>query len=137
MGDLDGADGPDLAVTNGCCDGVLVLLNQGDGTFGAAVAYGAGDGPASVAVGDLDGVNGPDLAAANWRSDDVSVLWSLCAAEPCPWALNGNGFVWIIDLLMLLWSWGPCDGCPADFDGNGFVDVMDFLDLLCHFGPCP
>ena len=51
-----------------------MLLNQGDGTFAAAVAYAAGNRPQSVAVGDLDGVNGPDLAVANLYSDDVSVL---------------------------------------------------------------
>ncbi|MHC4588076.1 MAG: right-handed parallel beta-helix repeat-containing protein [Planctomycetota bacterium] len=56
---------------------------------------------------------------------------------PCPWDLNGNGHVWIVDLLLLLMSWGPCDDCPADFDGNGSVGVMDLLDLLCHWGPCP
>ncbi|MHC4968069.1 MAG: FG-GAP repeat domain-containing protein, partial [Planctomycetota bacterium] len=74
IGDLDGVDGPDLAVTNSLRDDdVWVLLNQGDGTFAAAAEYPAGDGP-SVAVGDLDGVNGPDLAVANASSDDVSVL---------------------------------------------------------------
>ncbi len=50
-----------------------MLLNQGDGTFAAAVAYAAGDQPNSVAIGDLDGVNGPDLAVGNEFSD-VSVL---------------------------------------------------------------
>ncbi len=42
-----------------------MLLNQGDGTFAAAVAYDAGRRPAPVAIGDLDGVNGPDLAVAS------------------------------------------------------------------------
>jgi hypothetical protein len=59
---------------------------------------------------------------------------------PCPWDLNGNGYVWIIDFLLFLWSWGSCDDpghCPADFDGDSHVGVMDLLDLLCHFGPCP
>ncbi|MHC4219824.1 MAG: hypothetical protein ACYSU7_15390, partial [Planctomycetota bacterium] len=74
IGDLDGVNGPDLAVANVWSDDVSVLLNLGDGTFAAAVAYAAGDGPKSVAIGDLDGVNGPDLAVANWHSDDVSVL---------------------------------------------------------------
>ncbi|MHC4210106.1 MAG: FG-GAP repeat domain-containing protein, partial [Planctomycetota bacterium] len=66
--------GPDLVVANRISDDVSVLLNQGDGTFAAAVAYGAGSRPSSVAVGDLDGVNGPDLVVANSDSDDVSVL---------------------------------------------------------------
>ena len=57
--------------------------------------------------------------------------------QPCPWDLNGNGFVWIIDVPLLLFSWGPCDGdCPADFDSDGYVGVLDFLDMLYHFGPC-
>ncbi|MHC4716036.1 MAG: FG-GAP-like repeat-containing protein [Planctomycetota bacterium] len=74
VGDLDGANGPDLAVANRYSDDVSVLLNQGNGTFAAAVAYTAGDGPQSAAIGDLDGVNGPDLAVANGVGDDVSVL---------------------------------------------------------------
>jgi hypothetical protein len=138
IGDLDGVNGSDLAVANASSDAVSVLLNQGDGTFAAAVAYAAGNGPVSVAIGDLDGANGPDLAVANRYSDDVAVLLNLCASEPCPWDLNGNGFVWIFDLLLLLFSWGPCDGdCPADFDGDGFVGILDFLDQIWHFGPCP
>jgi hypothetical protein len=56
--------------------------------------------------------------------------------DPCPWDLNDNGYVWIVDLLLLLASWGPCDGCPADFDGDGLVGVIDLLDMLGHFGPC-
>ncbi len=81
IGDLDGVNGPDLAVANQFSgDDVSVLLNQGDGTFAAAVVYAAGDSPSSVAIGDLDGVNGPDLAVANRDSDDVSVLLNLCTA---------------------------------------------------------
>ncbi|NIQ20259.1 MAG: VCBS repeat-containing protein, partial [Gammaproteobacteria bacterium] len=72
--DLDGVNGPDLAVANFVGDDVSVLLNQGDGTFAPAVAYEAGDFPQSVAIGDLDGVNGPDLAVAN--DSDVSVLFN-------------------------------------------------------------
>ncbi len=74
IGDLVGVDGPDLAVASFSSDDVSVLLNQGDGTFAAAVAYDAGVGPQSVAIGDLDGVNGADLAVANLTSDVVSVL---------------------------------------------------------------
>ncbi len=82
IGDLDGVNGPDLAVANfgtyddGCrCivgDAVSVLLNQGDGTFAPAVPYAAGNEPGSVAIGDLDGVNGPDLAVTG--GGGVSVL---------------------------------------------------------------
>ena len=80
--DLDGVNGPDLAVANFAffSEDVSVLLNNGDGTFADDVIYGAGNRPSSVAVGDLDGVNGPDLAVANSNSDDVSpAYWSLLA----------------------------------------------------------
>ena len=38
IGDLDGVNGPDLAVAN-FANHVSVLLNNGDGTFAPAVAY--------------------------------------------------------------------------------------------------
>jgi hypothetical protein len=60
--------------------------------------------------------------------------------ELCPWDLNDNGFVEVLDFLTLLFSWGPCDdpgNCPADFDGDGTVGVWDFLALLAWWGPCP
>ncbi len=38
IGDLDGVNGPDVAVANEFSDDVSVLLNQGDGTFAPAVA---------------------------------------------------------------------------------------------------
>ncbi|MHC4966691.1 MAG: FG-GAP-like repeat-containing protein, partial [Planctomycetota bacterium] len=74
IGDLDGANGPDLAVANVYGDNVSVLLNQGDGTFATGVPYPAGNYPRGVAIGDLDGANGPDLAVANYYSDDISLL---------------------------------------------------------------
>ncbi len=102
VGDLDGVNGPDLAVANQFSgDDVSVLLNRGDGTFAAAVAYDAGFGPRSVAIGDLDGVNGADLAVANANSDNVSVLLSLCTTQVCPWDLSGDGEVTVADLLLL------------------------------------
>jgi FG-GAP-like repeat/FG-GAP repeat len=57
--------------TNGS---VSVLLGKGDGTFHAAINYGAGTTPDSVAVGDFNGDGKPDLAVANWITDTVSVL---------------------------------------------------------------
>ena len=54
VGDLDGINGPDLAVANYSSDDVSVLLNRGNGSFVPAVAYAAGDGAHAVAIGDLD-----------------------------------------------------------------------------------
>jgi len=44
---------------------VSVLLGNGDGTFQAAVNYGAGSDPVSVAVGDFNGDGKPDR---RWRT---------------------------------------------------------------------
>ncbi|UCC78387.1 MAG: T9SS type A sorting domain-containing protein, partial [Candidatus Zixiibacteriota bacterium] len=54
-----------------------VLLNNGNGTFQAAVNYGAGAEPSSVFAVDLDGDGDNDLAVANAGSDDISILINL------------------------------------------------------------
>ena len=75
VGDFDGDGSVDLAVANLGSNDVSVLLNRGDGTFGAAVTYPAGNSPSSVAVADLDGVNGLDLVVANAIEFDGNGDW--------------------------------------------------------------
>jgi hypothetical protein len=70
----------DLAVVNHDDNDVSVLLGNGNGTFQAAVNYGAGLFPNSVVVGEFNGDGKPDLAVANYHSNNVSVL--LAAAPP-------------------------------------------------------
>ena len=71
MADLNGDGKADLAVASGT--GVSVLLNNGNGTFGAPASYGSGTNPFSVAAGDLNGDGKIDLAVAN-RTGGASVL---------------------------------------------------------------
>jgi len=68
VADVNGDGAQDLVVANACsntnCQGgsVDVLLGNGDGTFQAAVSYGAGGFDAqSVAIGDINGDGRPDL----------------------------------------------------------------------------
>ncbi|MCH7700451.1 MAG: VCBS repeat-containing protein [Planctomycetes bacterium] len=76
IGDLDGDDDLDLAVSNVDGDSVSVHLNNGDGTFADMVTYSTGflSSPIKLAIGDLDGDGDLDLATANAGSDNVSIL---------------------------------------------------------------
>ncbi len=76
IGDLDGDDDLDLAVSNIDSDSVAVHLNHGDGTFADAVAYSTGSfsSPIELAIGDLDGDGDQDLATANAENGTVSIL---------------------------------------------------------------
>lgn len=68
------SNGADLATVNLDGDNVSALLNNGNGTFGAARNFGVGDGPLRLAVGDFNGFGRRDIAVANYNLDTVGVL---------------------------------------------------------------
>jgi hypothetical protein len=79
--DLNGDGKPDLAVainSGGANGNVSVLLNLGNGTFGAAIAHAAHQGTGSVAVADLNADGRLDLVATNLIESNVSVLLASC-----------------------------------------------------------
>ncbi|PYJ85691.1 MAG: hypothetical protein DME22_08160 [Verrucomicrobia bacterium] len=123
VGDFNGDGKPDLAVANiGYANApgtnISVLLGNGDGTFRAAVNYGTGIGPASVAVGDFNGDGKPDLAVANtgpyenftYTGGDVSVLLG-----------NGDGtFQAAVNYNAGI---GPGSVSVGDLNGDGKTDL--------------
>ena len=69
--------------------------------------------------------------AAPQSSAVASVYGGTCEGD-----LDGDGFVFVRDLLILLGDWGCTGECVGDVNGDGAVTVDDLLALLTNFGPC-
>ncbi len=129
LADLNGDGKAELAVASGT--GVSVLLNNGNGSFGAPAGYGSGTNPFSVAAGDLNGDGKIDLAVGG--TDRASVLLNLgngafAAAVNYGYAstpYNGSGWVVLGDL--------NGDGRP-DLAGNTLTDPCSAVAVLLNQG---
>ena len=117
IADLDGANGPDIAVADyTASSSVIVFLNNGSGVFAAGVAYATGDSyAADLAIGDLNNDGIPDIAVAN----------SGAAGDPGSLAVminNGSGAFGGATLYHGLQ--GPLSVAIADIDGDGLNDLV-------------
>ncbi|MEG4082530.1 DUF4347 domain-containing protein [Microcoleus sp. POL10_C6] len=75
VGDFNKDGKSDLATANvGYNNSVSILLQNANGTFGAATNFTVGNSPKYIAVGDFNGDNNPDLATSNETSNNVSIL---------------------------------------------------------------
>lgn len=78
------------------------------------------------------------LPNADWGFGKLDVFEALAAVEAlCPWDVDADNSVGILDLLALLAAWGTDPGGPPDFDGDGVVGILDLLALVANWGPCP
>lgn len=117
IADLDGANGPDIAVADyGATSSVIIFLNNGGGAFAAGVSYSTGDAYAlDLAIGDLNGDGKPDIAVANsgvpGDPGSVSVLLN-----------TGSGAFGAAALYRGLQ--GPTSVAIADIDGDGKNDLI-------------
>jgi hypothetical protein len=110
VGDFNGDGALDLAVANGASNNVSVLLNNGQGLFGAAVNYAVGSGPTSVAVGDFNSDGHPDLAVTTSNTNQTGILLN-----------QGNGtFQPPINYRV---GEKPAAVAIGDFNGDGTLDL--------------
>jgi hypothetical protein len=120
--DFNGDDKPDLLVVNDMAESASILLNQGDGSFGAPAAYPAGIDPRSAAVADVNKDGKIDFVVGDYAGHTFFVYLN-----------QGQG-------TFLLGSnvgsvQGPTSCTPADFDGDGSVDLaMTTSPFAVQFG---
>ncbi len=76
IGDFDGINGPDAAVTNSAVDSVSILLNDGTGLFTPQTPVPVGDNPSDITSGDFNGDTFIDLAVTNRDDHSVTLLFN-------------------------------------------------------------
>jgi uncharacterized protein (TIGR03437 family) len=114
VGDFNGDGFPDLAVADDggqvAPGGIWILINNGDGTFKAAVETPANAGPYHLFAADFNGDGNTDIAASNDQSPTVSVFFG-----------QGNGKFQPPTALGKLQGAGSV--VAADFRGTGRSDI--------------
>jgi hypothetical protein len=130
----------------GNIDADPLFVDPGNGDFRLSLGSPCIDAGDNAAVPedittDLDGnprfVDDPNTEDTGYGDPPLVDMGAFEYQALCPWDLDGDGTVTVVDLLLVIASFGPCEGCPADIDGDGFVNVVDLLALIANFGPCP
>jgi VCBS repeat protein/dockerin type I repeat protein len=114
--DFDGDNDVDLAVACDAVGAVLLLRNNGNGTFAAPVSFAVGTYSDDIAAGDLNGDSRPDLVVAH-QDYRVSVLMN-----------NGSGgFATAVAYDGMVDNWAGSllpSVALADVDRDGKLDVL-------------
>jgi hypothetical protein len=112
VGDFNGDDKLDLAVTNSASNYVVIMLGNGDGTFTAGKASPTiGQGPTSIAIADFNGDGVPDLAVTNSGSNNLTILLG-----------NGDGTFRAAKASPATGT-TPTSVAIGDFNGDGVPDL--------------
>jgi hypothetical protein len=125
--DLNGDDECDIVVACASSYNVLILYNNGDGTFELGPHYGVAASPISVFCSNLDGMWGMDAAVANSNYNYVTVLRNNGSGGFQSPAYYGTGM-------------GPVSVFCADLDRDDDIDVVtanevsDSVSVLMNYG---
>ena len=112
VGDFNGDGLPDLVVaTPPDMPGVAILINTGDGNFGNAQLFPAGDSPVAVAVGDFNGDGNLDVALADFLGNQAVVLLG-----------NGDGTLQAPQTFPA--GQNPSAIAVGDLNGDGKLDLV-------------
>lgn len=113
LADFNGDQRPDMAVTGDAPDRVSILLNTGNGTFGAAsdLFLAGGSSPHALVAVDVDGDNDNDLVVTRKNVNDIQIL------------VNSGG-AFTLGATTAVGGLLPRAIFAADLDGNGLKDVV-------------
>ena len=111
-GDFNGDGKLDIAATDSTGNAVIILLGNGDGTFGAPTTMPVGSGPTAIVAGDFNSDGKLDLAVANYGAGTVTLLLgngdgTFTAAPGSPYSVGAF----------------PFQIAAADFNGDGKLDL--------------
>jgi hypothetical protein len=130
IGDVNRDGHLDVVVSNvcytysiGCDDGTIgVLLNNGDGSFQAALSYPAGaEAPSAIAVADINADGKPDLIAL---SQCVLGSHYICSTSIVSVLLNNGDGTFKAPTIYGSGGWFPTSVGVADVNGDGKLDLV-------------
>jgi len=110
--DFNGDGKLDVAVTDSGGNAVMILLGNGDGTFGPPTTIPVGNQPDAIVAADFNNDGKLDLAIANYLDGTITLLLG-----------NGDGtFTQAVGSPYTVGQ-GPYQIVAADFNGDGKLDL--------------
>lgn len=91
---------------------MIVLLGNGDGTFGTPLTIPVGNQPVAIVAGDFNNDGKLDLAVANFGDSTITLLLG-----------NGDGTSTQVSGSPFSVGQGPYAITAADFNGDGKLDL--------------